>query len=126
MAQVSPLPSSVMGGDSVHSMKPRVHSMKVKKHKDFDNYLIDENGDIYSKIGGYDNGTGYRLYKLKKNNGETMQILGHRITWEAWNEEDIQDGYEIHHKNFERSDNHIDNLDHITRSENRKLKKPKK
>ena len=97
--------------------------MKVKKHKNYDNYLIDENGDIYSKLSGYDNGTGYRLYKLKNNDGETIQLLGHRITWEAWNEEEIQEGYEIHHKNFSRSDNHIDNLDHITIAENRKLKK---
>lgn len=96
--------------------------IKTKQHPDYKNYIIDENGDIYSKINGSDNGTGYRVYKLLNNNGDKVYQLGHRITWEAWNEEIIQSGYEIHHKNFSRSDNHIDNLDCITISENRKLK----
>ena len=100
--------------------------MKVKQHKDFKNYLTDEDGNIYSKLSGYDNGSGYRLYKLKNNDGETIQLLGHRITWEAWNDREIQDGYEIHHKNFQRSDNHIDNLDEVTRAENQKMKKNSK
>ena len=98
--------------------------IRTKQHPDYKNYIIDENGYIYSKVNGYDNGIGYRLYKLKNSTtNEVDQLLGHRVTYEAWNEEDIPSGYEIHHKNFIRDDNHIDNLHCITISENRKLKK---
>ena len=104
----------------------KINNMKVKQHKDFKNYLIDEHGNVYSKIGGYDNGSGYRLFKLKNNDGEFIQILGHRITWEAWNEETIKDGYVIHHKNHIRDDNHIDNLAEVTALENQRMKKNSK
>jgi hypothetical protein len=94
--------------------------IKTKKHPDYDNYLIDENGYIYSKINGYDNGTGYRLYKLTNNDGSKNQVLGHRITYEAWNEQSILPGMDIHHKNHIRDCNHINNLEEVTRSNNLK------
>jgi len=95
--------------------------IKTKKHPDYENYLIDENGFIYSKINGYDNGTGYRLYKLTDNNGDKNQVLGHRITYEAWNEEIIPSELEVHHNNHIRNDNHFNNLVLVTKSENQKL-----
>ena len=99
---------------------------RTKQHHDYKNYLIDENGDIYSKINGYDNGIGYRLYKLKNSTTNKVdQKLGHRVTYEAWNEEDIPSGYEIHHNNYIRDDNHIDNLDCVTISANRTFPKKK-
>lgn len=101
--------------------------IKTKRHSDFKNYLIDEDGNVYSKINGYDNGIGYRLYKLTNNLGEKKYVLGHRLTYEAWNEEIIPNEYDIHHKNFIRDDNHIDNLDCMPSSENRKItKNPRK
>jgi hypothetical protein len=103
-----------------------MRTVKMKQHPNFPNYVVDENGYIYSKINGYDNGTGYRLYKLTNNDGEKVYQLGHRFTYEAWNEEMIPEGLEIHHKNWVRDDNHIDNLEMLTKSENRLLKKPKK
>jgi hypothetical protein len=98
-------------------------TIKMKKHSDYPNYVVDENGHIYSKINGSDNGLGYRVYKLTNKDGNKIYQLGHRFTYEAWNEEIIPIGMEIHHKNFVRDDNHIDNLDCISISENRKLKK---
>lgn len=93
-------------------------NIRTKKHPNFPNYLVDENGDIFSKITGSDNGTGYRIYKLMDINGDKVYQLGHRFTYEAWNEEIIPDGMEIHHKNHIRNDNHIDNLDCVTKSQN--------
>lgn len=100
--------------------------IKTKQHEEFKNYLVDEHGNIYSKLSGFDNGIGYRLYKLTNNDGEKVYQLGHRFTYEAWNEEKIKDGYEIHHKNHIRDDNHIDNLAEVTRSENQRMKKNSK
>jgi hypothetical protein len=99
-----------------------MRTIKMKKHSDYPNYVVDENGHIYSKINGSDNGLGYRVYKLTNKDGNKIYQLGHRFTYEAWNEEIIPIGMEIHHKNFVRDDNHIDNLDCISISENRKLK----
>ena len=95
-------------------------TIKMKKHPKFPNYVVDENGHIYSKINGFDNGLGYRVYKLKNKNGDKIYQLGHRFTYEAWNEETIPNNMEIHHKNHIRNDNHIDNLDCVTKSENQK------
>ena len=100
-----------------------MRTIKMKEHPNYPNYVVDENGYIYSKINGSDNGTGYRVYKLIDKDGNKIYQLGHRFTYEAWNEEIIPSGMEIHHKNFVRDDNHIDNLDCISISENRKLKK---
>jgi len=94
---------------------------RTKQHPDYPNYLIDENGYIYSKINGYDNNLGYRLFKLTNKQGDKKAVLGHRITYEAWNEETIPAGIEVHHKNHIRDDNHIDNLVTVTKSENLKL-----
>ena len=93
-------------------------AIKMKQHPNFPNYVVDENGEIYSKLNGFDNGTGYRLYKLKTSEGKSKYQLGHRFTYEAWNEVIIPAGLEIHHKNYVRDDNHIDNLDCVTRKEN--------
>ena len=95
-------------------------TVKMKQHPNFPNYVVDENGEVYSKLKGFDNGTGYRLYALKNKDGNRVYQLGHRFTYEAWNEERIPVGMDIHHKNHVRDDNHIDNLDCVTRSENLK------
>ena len=106
-----------------------MNTIKMKKHPQFPNYVVNENGEVYSKINGSDNGIGYLIYKLTDLNGKKIYQLGHRFTYEAWNEEIIPRGMDIHHKNYIRKDNHIDNLDCITHKENmqdgakRKIKK---
>lgn len=97
-----------------------MRTIKMKKHPLYPNYVVDENGDIYSKLNGNDNGNGYRIYKLKNYEDKKVYQLGHRFTYEAWNEETIPKGMDIHHKNHIRDDNHIDNLDCVTKSENQK------
>lgn len=58
------------------------------------------------------NGKYYRCAKLKKNM--------HRYVWEYYNGE-IPKGYEIHHVDFDRSNNDISNLQMLSRSDHRKL-----
>jgi len=91
--------------------------IKTKKHKNYDNYLVDENGNIYSKINGSDNGTGYRVFKLKDNDGNFNYFLGHRFTWEAY-KDTIPAGLEIHHIDHIRDNNMLSNLQCVSKSEN--------
>jgi len=97
---------------------------RVKQHPDYPNYLIDEDGQVYGKLKGGCS-YGYRRYKLTNAEGQAKSIAGHRVTWEAWNEETIPEGMQVHHKNWDRCDNHIDNLDVVTPKENCNLKKPR-
>lgn len=57
-------------------------------------------------------GTYYRCAKLKKRM--------HCFVWEYYNGP-IPKGYEVHHKDFDKSNNDISNLQLLTRAEHRKL-----
>lgn len=64
--------------------------------------------------------TGYVTYHLCRD-GERKDLLAHRLVWEGFNGP-IPDGFEINHKNGVRSDNRLENLELLTRSENMKHK----
>lgn len=58
------------------------------------------------------NGKYYRCAKLKKNM--------HRYVWEYYNGE-IPEGFDVHHIDFDRSNNDISNLQLLSKDEHRKL-----
>ena len=62
---------------------------------------------------------GYLVYELNKN-GVPKSIGCHRIVWEAFFGK-IKKGNVVHHKNKERSDNRIDNLQELDVNEHGKL-----
>lgn len=66
--------------------------------------------------GNIDASEGYVNINLK-----TGKVKAHRVIWEMFNGK-IPDGMEIDHINHDRSDNRIDNLRMVTRSENQKNK----
>lgn len=67
-------------------------------------------------IKGKQNKNGYRTIALNKNNiGYTF--CEHRCVW-TWFNGDIPEGYEINHKDADRSNNHIENLEIVNHSEN--------
>lgn len=68
---------------------------------DFDKYIINENGTIFSKywnreLKGYRTKKGYIYYSLLLKDGNNDGFFGHRVVWTYFNGE-IPRGYEIDH-----------------------------
>lgn len=77
-----------------------------------------KNGDIFSKYGRKlvqcDNGLGYGRVKIRGK-----QVMAHRIIWEAFNGQ-IPEGLEINHKDSNKKNNALENLEVVTKSQNAK------
>ena len=96
--------------------------IRFKTFRDYDNYLIYENGKIYSKkqkkflkfkdINGYKS---IGLYNEKEK--KQKYFLVHRIIYETFKGE-IPLGYQIDHINGLRDDNNLNNLRLLTVKEN--------
>lgn len=67
---------------------------------------------------GYVNNKGYVLLHLHRN-AQFYRCLAHRVIWIYYNGE-IPDNLEINHKNGIKTDNYLENLELVTRSENKK------
>lgn len=85
--------------------------------KNFSNYEVDiENGTIYSYVSnstiGHLNGDGYYCTTIYDDDGKRTTIRHHRFIWEVVNGT-IPEGYEIHHKDKNRTNNSINNLELI-------------
>ena len=81
--------------------------------------VIDEkhqmfNGMIFSKYK-----TGY-YHRYKKIDDKRINFMIHRCVWEYYNGE-IPDGYVVHHKDFDKSNNDISNLQLMTQEEHMKI-----
>lgn len=79
-------------------------------------------GNVFGATGrivGSTNPWGYRTVPLPKEwaGHKSLNSLAHRIVWEAVHGP-IPDGLEINHKNGVKTDNRIDNLELVTKSEN--------
>lgn len=85
----------------------------------YDNYYIDELGNVYKnniKLKPSDNGVGYLNIKLKKD-GYRKHYYVHRLVWETFNGV-VPQGYEINHKDHNKYNNELSNLEIVTHSEN--------
>ena len=88
--------------------------------ENYSNYEIDtENGTIYSyksnSFIGHLNSDGYIGTTIYSDFGDRKTIRHHRFIWEAVNGS-IPKGYDIHHKDHNRSNNSISNLELIESS----------
>lgn len=93
--------------------------MYLYKHPIFKNYACDNSGNIINLKTGCIRKThtpqsGYKEIKIRNNH-----ILVHRFVWEAYNNEVIPKGYEVHHINKNCKDNHPSNLEVLTIQEHR-------
>lgn len=61
--------------------------------------------------------SGYKLVKIRVN-GVDKLFYEHRIVWMAVNNKPIPKGYQINHKDYNRGNNKIDNLEIMTVQEN--------
>lgn len=97
--------------------------VKAVQVKDFPNYYVTENGDVYSRNYG---GTG-RIKKLKprkKENGYLWVYMGrqhhfyiHRLVAQAFIP-NPENKLEVNHKNGIKTDNRVSNLEWTTKNEN--------
>jgi hypothetical protein len=96
---------------------------RVKNIKNFDGYTVNENGEVvsYKKktptvlIGGK-NRRGYHQIFLRKN-GKTIGKMRHRLVAEAFIEKP-KDKWQVNHKDGNKNNNHVSNLEWMTNQEN--------
>lgn len=88
----------------------------------FSNYLINRNGEIFSKISNkflktYINAVGYEAIKLIDDLGKKKHLLIHRVLAELFipNPENKR---EVNHIDINRANNSLNNLEWVTPSEN--------
>jgi len=95
-----------------------------KQLYNFPNYLISKEGKIYSKVRNKYlktnmNKDGYELANISKN-GKKYSKSVHRLVMETYNPNNDKTKTQIHHKDNNRSNNCLDNLEWCTPSYNMK------
>ena len=89
---------------------------------DFDRYIITKDGNIFSKfynrnLNQTKNTFGYSVVQLKCTDGKIRTFMRHRVIWFHFNGE-IPGGYEINHKDEDKMNAALNNLELTTHSEN--------
>ena len=89
---------------------------------DFSKYTITRDGKIFSNWGkhymlGSPDRNGYLTICMRTKDKKSMVYLFHRVIWFYFNGE-IPEGLEINHKDEDKSNNSLDNLELLTRPEN--------
>lgn len=99
----------------------------MKQIKGYENYAVDENGNVYSLPKKTRKGirmlkpqilinSGYLAVDLCKD-GKVIKKLVHRLCAETFIE-NFDNKEQVNHKNGKKYDNRLDNLEWVTRSEN--------
>lgn len=88
--------------------------------KNFSAYTINKDGKIFNKKGNemcqWSDNQGYKQVALHKDGKRHCKRV-HRLLWESFNG-DIKDGMVINHKDSNKSNNTLDNLEVVTNKEN--------
>nr|DAN38377.1 MAG TPA: homing endonuclease [Caudoviricetes sp.] len=96
----------------------------MRKIKGFENYLIDEDGTVYSlsssKVITPYCKKGYVRVRLNKD-GKRFDIGVHKLVALTYLEDSFEEGLEVNHKDANRQNNNVDNLEWITHEENARL-----
>lgn len=96
--------------------------MKTKYFIEKNYYDFDPVNGIYSKLlnrflKGTDDGHGYLRVTLKCTDGLQHSFMYHKVLWEHFNGE-VPDGYEINHKDENKHNFKISNLELLTHKDN--------
>jgi len=88
-----------------------------------ENYKMHQSGAIYSLLSNRylktgDNGKGYKFVNLWTPNGEHKREYVHRLCLKVFSGH--KEGLECNHIDGNKSNNHIDNLEWVTKSQNHK------
>ena len=91
-------------------------------YKDFTKYEIYEDGRIWSysrkKFLKPTTKNGYQVVCLYDNEGNMKQYLLHRVVWESVTGSPIPEGLQVNHKDENKANNNISNLNLMTPKEN--------
>lgn len=88
------------------------------KIKGYDNYIIDEDGNVYRKLKPrYDIG-GYEYYDFCDGKGNTKRMYTHRIIAENYIKCENENKIYVNHIDGNKQNNSISNLEWVTPSEN--------
>jgi hypothetical protein len=93
-----------------------------RKIEKFDNYEIDENGNIFSSqyqrfLKTYSNGLGYQAIKLKNKKGRFQKYI-HRLVADCFL--GGCGNLDVNHKDGDKSNNNVSNLEVVTKKQNQK------
>jgi hypothetical protein len=88
-----------------------------------DGYIISEDGLVYSNIKkrylkGQLNSCKYMMYYLQLTTGKTKCFMAHRLVALTYLPLPKEEGLEINHKDGNKLNNQVDNLEWVTHSEN--------
>lgn len=94
--------------------------MKRFKHPYWTKYAASENGSVYGSRGGelspIKHHTGYLVITVRKD-GKQRQLRAHRFIWECCVGK-IPEGMVINHKDGDKHNNSLDNLEVVSHKEN--------
>lgn len=93
--------------------------------KGFKNYIINSSGTIINTLSGeetvgYKHEKRYVSTKLVNDFGERKHVYIHRLVYIAFGTEQLRDDEQVNHKDGNKLNNHISNLERTTRSSNMK------
>lgn len=94
-----------------------------KRLKDFPMYLIDEEGNVFSEyskkyLKTHLNNRGYVVCQLRNINGKNCIVLLHRLVAKTFIPNKNADKSEVNHKDGNKLNNCVSNLEWCTRKEN--------
>lgn len=102
--------------------------MEIWKKTNYENTLISNYGRVHNtKTGNYLQGTatnGYVRVSLINQEGKTEPQYVHRLVAHAFCDGYVE-GYDVHHKDGNQSNNHASNLEWTTRKINNSYRKPR-
>lgn len=92
-----------------------------RQYKD-SNYMVSKNGEVYNiktniKLKQTPNRSGYIRYTLRINN-KNITKQAHILVMETWGNEKILSNQVVNHKDGNKTNNNIENLEIISKSEN--------
>lgn len=114
-------------------MTPQPRKLKIKKHEEDEvvvrqhpkhkHYYADQHGNIYriTQLKPNMNRNGYHRVTIKTKrvtDGKRIYGMIARIVYECYHQKTIADNLEINHKDKIRTNNHISNLELVTRQDN--------
>lgn len=91
--------------------------------RDYNKYDVCEDGRIWSKVRNkflkpQTNKYGYQTVNLMDNNSKRHSQFVHRVCWIAVNGREVPEGFQLNHKDEDKTNNHISNLELVTPKQN--------